>query len=100
MGKYLITMKSMDGDEGFDQAFADGVVCDGFAIMARNEGKGATVAIHGMNIDGISDVIKGSHQLMSAAILAKAKRQIMEIAMKDEAGAKVEALKALFGGLM
>jgi len=98
MGKYLIKVESMDHDEVMERQYQEGIECDGFVIMA-DKGESVSVAIYGVNIDMISDIIKANSKLRQAAILADAKRRIMDIAMKDEAGAKVEALKALFGGL-
>lgn len=98
MGKYLIKVESMDHDEALDQEYQDGIECDGFVIMA-DKGKGATLALHKVNVDTISDMIQGDSKLMQAAILAEAKRRIMDIAMNDKAESKVEALKALFDGL-
>lgn len=98
MGKYLIKVESMDHDEQLNQEYQDGIECDGFVIMA-DKGEGATVAVHGVSINDISDMIQGESKLRQAAILADAKRRIMDIAMKDKAESKVEALKALFDGL-
>jgi len=84
MGKYLIQMKSLDGDAEFDKTFADGVVCDGFAILAHEEENGGTCAIHGMSIDGISKVISGNFQIMAAAILAKARRDADSVCAEGE----------------
>lgn len=48
-----------------------------------------------MSVDSISDGIKGDDKLMSAAILAKAKREIIDIAVKGERGKAM--LKAMLG---
>lgn len=98
MGKYLIKVESMDHDEQLDQWYQKGIECDGFVIMA-DRGEGGTAALHGVSVDTISDMINGDSKLMQAGILADAKRRIMDIAMKDKAESKVEALKALFDGL-
>lgn len=98
MGKYLIKVESMDHDEQLDQRYQKGIECDGFVIMADN-GEGATTSLHAVSIDTISDMINGDSKIIQAGILADAKRRIMDIAMKDKAESKVEALKALFDGL-
>lgn len=98
MGKYLIRVESMDHDEQLDQRYQKGIECDGFVIMA-DKGEGAMTSMHKVSIDTISDMIQGDSKLMQAAILADAKRRIMDIAMKDKAESKAEALKALFDGL-
>jgi len=98
MGKYLIKVESMDHDEVIEQQYQEGIECDGFVIMA-DKGKGATVALHAVSVDTISDMINGDSKMIQAGILADAKRRIMDIAMKDKAESKVEALKALFDGL-
>ena len=98
MGKYLIKVESMDHDEALDQEYQNGIECDGFVIMA-DKGECATVALHEVDTDTISDMIQCDSKLRQAAILADAKRRIMDIAMKDKAESKVEALKALFDGL-
>jgi len=98
MGKYLIKVESMDHDEVIEQQYQEGIECDGFVIMA-DKGKGATVALHTVSVDTISDMINGDSKMIQAGILADAKRRIMDIVMKDKAESKVEALKALFDGL-
>lgn len=98
MGKYLIKVESMDHDEVIEQQYQEGIECDGFVIMA-DKGKGATVALHAVSVDTISDMINGDSKMIQAGILADAKRRIMDIVMKDKAESKVEALKALFDGL-
>lgn len=98
MGKYLIKVESMDHDEVLAQWYQKGIECDGFVIMA-DKGEGATTSLHKVSIDTISDMILGDSKLMQAGILADTKRRIMDIAMKDKAESKVEALKALFDGL-
>lgn len=98
MGKYLIKVESMDHDEVLDSEYVEGVECDSFVVLAHN-GDGCKVILHKVSIDTISDMIKCDSKLMQAAILADAKRRIMDMAMKDKAESKVEALKALFDGL-
>ena len=98
MGKYLIKVERMDHDEVIEQQHQEGIECDGFVIMA-DKGKGATVALHAVSVDTISDMINGDSKMIQAGILADAKRRIMDIVMKDKAESKVEALKALFDGL-
>lgn len=94
MGKYLIRVESMDHDEALDERFGKGFECDGFA-MIMDCGKKYMTTIHMMNVDGISDGIKGDDELMSAAILAKAKREIIDIAVERDRGC--EMLKAILG---
>ena len=98
MGKYLIKVESMDHDEVLDSEYVEGVECDGFVVLAH-KGDGCKVMLHKVSIDIISDMINADSKLRQAAILADAKRRIMDIAMKDKAESKVEALKALFDGL-
>ena len=98
MGKYLIKVESMDHDEVLDSGYVEGVECDGFVVLAH-KGDGCKVMLHKVSIDIISDMINADSKLRQAAILADAKRRIMDIAMKDKAESKVEALKALFDGL-
>lgn len=98
MGKYLIKVESMDHDEVLDSEYVEGVECDGFVVLAH-KGDGCKVILHKVSIDTISDMIKADSKLTQAAILAEAKRKIIEMAMKDKAESKVEALKALFDGL-
>lgn len=94
MGKYLIKVESMDHDEALDERYENGIECDGFVIIA-DCGERYTTAIHKMSVDSISDGIKGDSQLMSAAILAKAKHEIIDIAVKGERGKAM--LKAMLG---
>lgn len=94
MGKYLIRVESMDHDEALDERYVKGIECDGF-VMLMDCGEKCTTAIHRMNVDGISEGIKGDDKLMSAAILAKAKREIIDIAVKGDR--KRELLKAMLG---
>ena len=98
MGKYLIKVESMDHDEVLDSEYVEGVECDGFVVLAH-KGDGCKVMLHKVSIDIISNMINADSKLRQAAILADAKGRIMDIAMKDKAESKVEALKALFDGL-
>ena len=82
MGKYLIRVQSMDMDEKMDGEYTEGMEVDGFVIMA-DRGDRDTVAIHHMNVDGISDIILHNDKLMSAGILAKAKKEITQIAKRE-----------------
>lgn len=84
----------MDHDEALNERFGNGIECDGFAMIV-DRGEGYMTAIHMMNVDDISDAIKGDDKLMSAAILAKAKREIIDIAVKGERGKAM--LKAMLG---
>lgn len=95
MGKYLIRVESMDGDERLNEDFCKGIECDGFAILA-NRGKGCSVAIHSINVDTISDIIATSADMMSAGILAKAK---MDIAEANHHGKMKDMLRGLFGDM-
>lgn len=94
MGKYRIRVESMDNDEAMDERYGKGIECDGL-MMIMDCGERYTTAIHGMNLDNISDAIKGDDKLMSAAILAKAKREIIGIAVKGDR--KRDLLKAMLG---
>lgn len=94
MGKYRILIESMDHDEVLDEHYGNGIECDGFALIA-DCGERYTTAIHKMSVDSISDGMKGDSKMISAAILAKAKREIIDIAVKQVPGK--EMLKAMLG---
>lgn len=94
MGKYLVKVESMDMTDKMDEQYENGIECDGFILIANN-GEGYTTAIHRMSVEGISDALMGDAKLMSAAILAKAKREIIDINVKEERGNAI--LKALLG---
>ena len=81
-------------DEQLDQRYTDGIECEGFALIADG-GDQNIVAIHRMSVDGISDAMKNEDKLMSAAILAKAKREIIDIAMRQNKGR--DMLRTLLG---
>lgn len=93
MGKYIIRVESMDHDEALDKRYEKGFECDGFCILA-DEGERDTVAIEDMSVNMISDVIVHSKQLMSAGILAKAKKEIVEIGRKSATGDLLEKMLA------
>ena len=93
MGKYLIKVESMDMDEALCKNYADGIEADGFVIMA-DQGKTDCVTIHGLSVDEISNIIVHCDELMSAGILAKAKREIFEIGRK---GKVKDALSRILG---
>ena len=78
MGKYLVRVESMDMNEKLARRLVDGIELDGLCIFGKN-GDDAISMIHKMNVDGMSDVISVSDELMMAAILAKAKREICDI---------------------
>ena len=93
MARYLITLKSLDNDPEFDEKFNDGIEADGFTIIADHDGDGSTVAIHRMSIDTISGAMAASTQLLSAGILANAKREIKKLNQREE-------LNNVFGALL
>lgn len=92
MGKYIIRVESVERNDKFDERYAEGVECDGFAILA-DSGTGNCVAIEHMNVDGISDIIAGNGDMLSAAILAKAKVDIGEAIKKSR-------MKDMLGSLL
>lgn len=95
MGKYMIRVESMDGNDlEVDERFGEGIECDGFCVLAQVDDKNSTVAIHNMNIDGISDVIKGNSHVLAAGILAKAKKDVVDVC-KD--GERMNVLRELLG---
>lgn len=83
MGKYLIKVESMDMDEKLDERYQNGLECNGFVIMT-DTGSGYDVALHCVSIDRISEIIVNNSQLMSAGILAKAKKEIVECSREGE----------------
>ena len=93
MGKYLIRVESMDMDEAFDSKFADGIEADGFVILADN-GEKKGVAIHKMSVDSISDIITHSDDMLMASILAKVKKEIVDLGRKGKAA---DALSRILG---
>ena len=94
MGKYLVKIESMDMDEQLDRRYTDGIECEGFTLIADG-GESNIVAIHKMSVDDISDAMKNEDKLMSAAILAKAKKEIIDIAMRQNKGR--DMLRTLLG---
>lgn len=99
MGKYLIKVESMGGDEQhnekFNEKYGEGIECDGFVILA-NQGKGCSVAIHDIDMDTISGIIGSNAQMLSAGILAKAK---VDIAEATKSGKMKDMLRGLFGDM-
>ena len=77
MSKYLITMKSLNGtDKEFDEKYADGVICDGFVICAKNrDDTPDAVAIHKLTLSDIACAMAVSDDLTRAAYLCKAMRE-------------------------
>lgn len=74
----------MDMDQKLNPQYADGIECDRFAILTDSAER-HTVALHEINVDILSKIIMDNDQLLTAGILAKAKREIVEIARKSEA---------------
>ena len=93
MGKYIIRVESVERDEAFDKRYAEGIECDGFVILADKGDDESCVAIHHMNVDGISDIISCNGDMLSAAILAKAKVDIGEASKKSR-------MKDMLGSLL
>ena len=94
MGKYLIKVECMDMNEKMSERFEQGFELDGFCIFGK-DGDNCSVAIHEMNVDGMSDVIKSSDNLMMAAILAKAKKEVCEIGGRNMAKGSIARLLGL-----
>ena len=93
MGKYLIRVESMDMDKDLNQRYADGIEADCFCIVSQDGAKG-NVAIHGMSIDTLSDTFTKNSDLLASAVLAKAKKDVVEICKRS----KIEkSLKSVFG---
>lgn len=93
MGKYIIRIEAMDGEgKELRDTYGEGIECDGFCIIGDLPDR-RKVAIHGMSIDMLSDAIRSSDQLLSAGILAKAKKDITDMNVK-RSGA--DALRKLF----
>ena len=85
MDKYRVRIESMDHDEVLDSEYVEGIECDGFVVLAH-QGEGCKVAIHNVNVDIISDMIAGSRKVMAASVLAKGKREAIDMLRKDEMG--------------
>lgn len=93
MGKYLIRVESMDMDKDLDQRYADGIDADCFCIVSK-DGDKVNLAIHGMSIDTLSDTFTQNSDLLASAVLAKAKKDVVEICKRS----KIEkSLKSVFG---
>ena len=91
MGKYLVRVEAMDGDEKLDMEYTDGIECDGFVVLAH-KGDGCQVAIHQVNVDMISNMIAGSHKVMAASALAKGKREAADMLRRDEMDGMLDRL--------
>lgn len=96
MGKYLIRIEAMDGElePGMAETYGDGIECDGFVIIGDTK-KRNSVAIHRMNIDGISDAIAQTDNLLSAAILAKAKHEVIALNRRKAANTLSKLFESL-----
>ena len=88
MGKYLIRIESMDGrlEPELEETYGQGIECDGFCIIGDTAERNS-VAIHHMSVDSMSAAISGCDNLLSAAILAKAKREIIDMNKRKAANA-------------
>ena len=83
MAKYRIKVEALDGNEKLDKGYADGIESDAFCIIGKR-GEVGHVSIHKMSVDMISDIIVENSDLMCAGILAKAKKEIGKIKMREE----------------
>lgn len=83
MGKYLVRIESIDGDEALDRDYVEGIECDGFVVMAH-QGDGCRVAIHQVNVDIMSDMIANNTKVMAAGMLAKGKREAADMLRMDK----------------
>ena len=83
MAKYLIKVEALDGNEKIDQRYVDGIECDAFCIIGKR-GEVGNVSIHKMSVDMISDIIVKNSDLMCAGILAKAKKEIIRVNVREE----------------
>ena len=96
MGKYLIRVESMDMDEELDPRYAKGIEADGFAIIADRTDD-TSVAMHNMSIDMLSNAFAHNTELLSAGILAKAKRDVVKLNARKKADTLSELFAALGG---
>lgn len=91
MAKYRIKVEALDGDETLNMEYAEGIEADAFCIMADMEGK-ATVAMHKINIDNMATIMMHSSELLAAGVLAKAKKDIVDIGQKRDTDKIVRSL--------
>lgn len=82
MAKYRIKVEALDGNEKLDQRYTDGIECDGYAIIA-DAGDTYATAIQQMSVDMISNAIMKDAKLLSAGILAKAKKEIIRVNVRE-----------------
>ena len=97
MGKYLIRIESMDGfNDDLDQRYQDGIEANGFCILADQNENDACVAIHNLSVDDLSTIIAHNPQALAAGVLAKAKKDAIDI---QKRGMMDKELAGLFGRL-
>lgn len=93
MAKYRIKVEVVDGNEKLNDEYIEGIEADGFVIMTDTEEK-ARVALHNINIDTIANIMMKSTEILSAGVLAKARKDVIDIAMKAK---KEEMFSKLIG---
>ena len=81
MAKYRIKVEAVDCNEKLDQEYIEGINADRFVIMTDTEEK-RQVALHNINIDTLANIMMGDTEILSAGVLAKARKDILDISMK------------------
>ena len=92
MAKYRIRVECLDGSEELDEEYRAGIECEGFTLIAKTT-DATHIGIEHMSVDGISDALRKTDQLMAAAILADAKERINQRVRKSK------AFEAIINGL-
>lgn len=93
MGKYRIRVEMIEGEdrEGFEKAYAEGVECTGFAILAKDE-DGHESMIHGVSQINIATMIASNSEIRAAAAIAEGMVKAGEIRSKGRIEEKFSAL--------
>ena len=96
--KYRVKVESINPEFPIDDdRFTNGIECDGFAIVAINEGDSPdSVAIHDMNIIMLAEAMSHSSQLRQAAAISEGLSKAREIREK-EVNDKLSSLGSLLG---
>lgn len=94
MTKYRIKVEALDENVELNQKYIDGIEAEGFCMLVKREDE-YMVAVEGMCVEEIADAMSRDAKVTAAGIIAKAKREAIDMCAHDEMGNALRNLRRL-----